>query len=77
MRCERQSWKKNLGEKGNRMTDDNIPIKSVDAVKQYVELTKQMIKRIESGDVRHGDPNLESLKDALKDLNRTLEDLKN
>jgi transcriptional regulator with XRE-family HTH domain len=59
-----------------KMTD-NIPIQSVDAIKQYIELTKNMINRIESGDIRFGDPNLESLKAALKDLNRKLEEMSN
>lgn len=59
------------------MTADEIPIKSVDAVRQYIEVTKKMIERIESGQIQPMDPSLPSLKGALKDLEQAIEGMKN
>ena len=56
---------------------ENIPINDVDVIKSYIEMTRKMIKRIESGDVRPTDPELNSLKAAIQDLTRRLEGLKN
>jgi hypothetical protein len=56
---------------------DDIPIKSVDAIKQYIDLTKKMIERIKRGDIRRGDPSLQHLEEALKGLQETLRDMGN
>jgi hypothetical protein len=54
---------------------DDVPIKSVDAIRQYIE-TKKMIERIKSGNIQLMDASLESLERALKDLQQAIEDLK-